>query len=160
MLDPRLEPGAIIGIAVGIVVVIVAIAAVAFFLVRRKNRYNSICFISWPLPWCKKSTTSQMVFIFIQEGTQLITYIEVYRNLPIWTGGVCCLALETFLFKDQRSAAMVPQSMQCRLIRQQLPTTLQVTKTKRRRQPELITRPLEDNRTKRTLKLIPNSRQL
>ena len=45
MLDPRLETGSIVGIAVGIVVVIVGIAAVAFFLVRRKNRYNSISFI-------------------------------------------------------------------------------------------------------------------
>ena len=155
MLDPRLETGSIVGIAVGIVVVIVGIAAVAFFLVRRKNRYNSISFILWLLQWCKERDR-----IHFNSRGHSINHIEVYRNLPIWTGGVCCLALETFLFKDQRSAAMVPPSMQCRLIRQQLPTTLQVTKTKRRRQPELITPPLEDNRTKRTLKSILNSRQL
>ena len=37
-LDPRIETGAIIGIAVGVVALIVAVAGVAFFVIKRKNR--------------------------------------------------------------------------------------------------------------------------
>ena len=37
-LDPRIETGAIIGIAVGVVALIAAVAGVAFFVIKRKNR--------------------------------------------------------------------------------------------------------------------------